>query len=185
MNTNNKDLETNDWQDLDFNNEENLLLMLKKMGPLIQQYQDEKNLLLKDDKVNRYLFLEATLKECQKFTKKLNETYENNLQNNCQHNLWYLLKSEKDSYENRRYWTCYCLECGFEKEDRSRHFNNVIHGNGSLFRPHNQLSFAKVQQDYRILLDKYDTYYDKKNLDVDLYNQNVVAKVFVKKYKNI
>ena len=163
------------------------LTMLELMGeiqPLVGSYNNEQKELLQDEKVQRYVQLNDLLQEYGSIVEILERKHIANIQNDCKHNLWYLLTSETDSYEGRTYWTCRCLDCDMVRESRSHNFRNVISGPSLFGRgSRHEKSYNQVQQAYRILQDKYDRYYENKQLDEDLYNDNVVGKVLKKKYR--
>ncbi len=171
------------WDENHFD-ERKLLAFMRLIRPLAEEYKKEKTSLLENELVQRYFIVDSLSEEYNSVLEDLEEKYEEIVQADCQHNLWYLLHSESDDYEGRTYWVCACLDCGLVKEERSHNFNNVIKGYCLFARAErHEKSFETIQQEYRILLDKYDNYYEKKGLDEVLYNETVVQKVFVKKYK--
>lgn len=71
-----------------------------------------------------------------------------NIQENCNHKIWYFLSSSTDDYEGRTYYTCKCLDCDYIEEARSKYFINIIR---------TKMKFSEVQKEYK----KNKIYYSK------------------------
>jgi len=169
-------------QGVNFENDTELIAFMKEIEPIIEEYKMEKSNLLAEEQVQKYILLEELLEKYQQMFNELETKYEEKIQSDCQHPLWYLVYSTTNDYEGRTYWTCLCLECGLREEDRSHRFSNVITGTCLFARAErHKKSYQTIQREYRILLDKYDNYYQQKSLDDDLYNKNAVCKVLMKK----
>ncbi len=149
--------------------EKNLLKLLKKVGGDLSAIKKERSELLEDEKVKRYVQIDDQNDRYQALHKKLEENYQKSVMESCDHQLWYLIYSENDDHEGRLYWNCSCLECGYRKEGRSRDFSGtIIHGGGIFGRLiRNDYTYEEVRYAYRILLDKYERYFDNRKKAYD------------------
>ncbi len=152
--------------------EKELLDLLAKVGGDLSLIRKEQADLLEDERVKRYIGIKKREEKYGALHKKIEEEYQKKMIDSCDHELWYLIYSENDDYEGRLYWTCCCLDCGYKKEDRSRNFSGtVIHGGGIFGRlKQSDYTYNEVRYAYRLLLDKYERYFDKRK---GIYDQKV------------
>ncbi len=173
------------WRNFEPRNSRDILLFLQQNIENIQQYEQEKESLLTDAKVQRYEVLATLLEKYHSFLDRVEASYKEAFYEECNHDVWYLLYSETDEYEGRTYWNCKCLQCGKHKEARSNFFRNKVIMGECLFAraKRNEKPYGVVRDEYYSLVNKYDEYYNNKELDGDLYNVDAPVKTLIKRYK--
>lgn len=115
----------------------------------IQAIRPEHNQLKNNPKVKRYLELEQKLNYLLNRKHKLRLEYQQFLYEDCDHPLWYFLRSKNNYTTGDINWICQCLKCGLIEQEKNYYFwNHVIldhivmgHGRKS---SHSYKSIAKV-----------------------------------------
>lgn len=94
-------------------------------------------------------------------------------QSECKHPLWYFLRDETDSYEQRQLWLCRCVKCRYEAIDHSRRFQDklIIESFNMGFGELCKSSYEEVQNEYI-------------NLESNNVEENEIVKRMIKKYNN-
>ena len=91
---------------------------------------------------NQVIIAYEDLKETKDNLNNLINKEINKIQSECLHPIWYHLSTDSDCYEERKYFTCQCLECGKIKESGLRNFELV------LFKKE---SYVEIKEEYNKL----------------------------------
>lgn len=162
---------------------------MTKREQYIEKLKEKKEQLEKSQVIENYLTLIKTIEDEER---KIG-VEKREIQKECNHDLWYLLESEVDDYDNRSYWTCKCVLCELEAENRPSFFclENVImekciFGRGTK----SEVPFKEIQSQYQSLLLKYKQYFEQRKLAFKEagysleYDGAVVNKILFKKHYN-
>lgn len=146
----------------------NLEKELLEVSSCYNEISESINSLETDSKVAEYIRLND--ERCNKLTeyRKLKSKYIQLKQETCSHDIFYFLSSETDSYEGRTYWTCKCLDCGYEITSRSNYITKPVIIEDAMLGFENKCltSYYEVKE----------TYQELKN-DNSLSNSDVVEKM--------
>lgn len=102
---------------------------------------------------------------------EINSTYlelTSKLQDECDHNLWYLLRQDKSF--NIVSNTCRCIECGMIRTARDERFQGKMIGKNRSNR-----LFTRDEDNYNKIRNEYDTF-------VNVFGKEDSAKKLLKKY---
>ena len=184
-----------------------LLKVLKEVFPYLKSTKNEYEGLMENYVVKRFLEITEKKEKLEAIVDLVESKYEDIVRSTCTHDLWYLLGSETDRLDEKKHWLCKCLVCGYQTEALNHYFRTPVIMNGryaiknggyEVVAEKNSPAYDEAQQDYRVLLDKYNLYFEKRkekydqevnnNLiledDVLNYSSKPVVKKMAKKYRN-
>ena len=115
---------------------EELKSQIEEINQKLKSMIDEYHQLKDNPKVEKYLELKKTIDILNTKKHYLRITHQQFMHEECNHPLWYFLRSKRNHLKNEIKWTCQCLECDAIEQKNNDFFenrvilDNIVRGHG-------------------------------------------------------